>query len=118
LTTATTLRPLRPNFSFGYARLLTEVVRSTVPVPLSADCCGLVPALSVRVRVALCAPSVAGAKVTPSLQFPLAATVIGIGPQEPAPVTMNSDGSDDIALEMISGLVRPVLVTVTVFATD
>jgi hypothetical protein len=112
------LSPFKPNFSFGYVRLLTEVVRSTVPVPVSADCCGLVPALSLRVSVALCAPSAAGANVTPSLQFPLAATVIGIVPQEPAPVTINSVGSDDIALEMISGLVRPVLVTVTVFATD
>lgn len=118
MVTATVLIPLAPNFSLRNVRLLAEVVRVTVPVPLSAECCGLVVALSVRVSVALCAPTVAGAKVSPSVQFPLGATVIGAMPQVPAPVTVNSAGSDDTALEMISGWVAPVLVTVTVFATD
>ena len=109
--------PLVPNFWLRNVRLLTEVVISAVPVPLSAECCGLVVALSVSVRVALCVPSVPGANATSSMQFVLCATVIGIGPQVPPPVTVKCAGSDDIALEIISEWVAPVLVTFTVLAT-
>jgi hypothetical protein len=38
---------------------------------------------------------------------PFAASITGIGPHDP-PLTTNS-GSDEIALEMISGFVLPVL---------
>ena len=109
--------PLVPNFWLRNVRLLAEVVISAVPVPLSAACCGLVVALSVSVSVALCAPSVAGANATSSVQFVLGATVIGIAPQVPPPVTVKCTGSDDIALEIINECVVPRLVTFAVLAT-
>jgi hypothetical protein len=51
----------------------------------SAESCGLRVALSVNVSVASCAPTDAGAKVTPSVQLALWASVIGIAPQVPLP---------------------------------
>ena len=93
---------MAPNFVLANVRLLTEVVRSATPVPLSAECCGLVVALSVSVSVALCGPSALGVNATPSVQFALAATVIGIAPQVPVPLSTYS-GSEVIALETTSG---------------
>ena len=109
--------PLVPNFWLRNVRLFTEVVISAIPVPLRAECCGLVVALSVSVSVALCTPSVAGANATSSVQKVLCATVIGIAPQVPPPVTVKCAGSDVIALETISEWCVPVLVTFTVLAT-
>jgi hypothetical protein len=40
-----------------------------VPVPLSGTLCGLPEALSVTLRVALCAPACVGLKVTDTAQF-------------------------------------------------
>ena len=117
MVTVKVLRPLVPNFWLRNVRLFTEVVISAIPVPLSAECCGLVEALSVSVNVALCAPSVAAPNATSSAQFELGATVIGIGPQVPPPVTVKCAGSDVIALEIISEWSVPVLVTFTVLAT-
>ena len=117
MVTLKVLSPVAPNFTLPNTRLSVEVVRSAIPVPLSVDCCGLVVALSVSVSVAPCEPSVLGVNATPSVQFVLGATVIGIAPHVPVPLSEYSDGSDDIALETISGLVAPVLVTVSVLVT-
>ena len=94
------------------------VVRPAMPVPLSATCCGLVVALSVSVSDALGAPTASGVNPTPSVHDVLGASVTGIAPHVPALVTANSAGSVETALEMISALVAPVLVTVRVFAPD
>lgn len=107
---------MAPNFTSGYARLLTDVVRSATPVPLSAGCCGLVVELSVRVRVAPCDPSALGVNETPSVQFPLGETVIGIAPHVPVPLRAYS-GSDGVALDTTNGWVAPVLVTVRFLVT-
>ena len=117
MVTVNVFSPLVPNFWLRNARLFTEVVISATPVPLSAECCGLVVALSVSVSVAPCGPSALGVHATPSVQFVLGATAIGIAPHVPVPLSEYSDGSDDIALETISGLVAPVLVTVSVLVT-
>jgi hypothetical protein len=77
-------------------------------VPLSATCCGLVVALSVKVRIALCAPTLFGLNAIPIVHFALGATVMGMGPHVPDPLSAYS-GSDRVALEMISELVAPVL---------
>src|ERR1700685_4838449 len=106
--------PLVPNFTLPNIRLLLVVVRPAMPVPVSATCCGLVVALSVRVRVSLCAPPVFGVKATPIVQFVLGATVMGIAQQVPVPVKAYSE-SDGVALETTRGLVAPVLETVTDF---
>jgi hypothetical protein len=116
LVTLKVLSPLAPNLTLGNTRLLTEVVRSTTPVPLSAGCCGLVLALSVRVSVALCAPSASGVNATPREQLVEGATVIGIGPQVPVPLNAYS-GSDAVALETTSGWILPLLVTVRLLVT-
>jgi len=111
------LSPLAPNFTFPKTRLLTDVVISATPVPLSVECCGLVLALSVSVSVALWAPSALGVNATPSVQFALGATVIGIAPQVPVPLSAYSAGSDETALDTTSGWVAPVLVTVRFLVT-
>jgi len=108
---------LMPNFTLPNTRLLREVVKSTMPVPLSETLCDPVPPLSVRVSFALRAPVALGVNATPSVQDDLGATVTGIAPQVPAPLMAYSAGSDDFALEITSGLVLPVLVTVRFFAT-
>jgi hypothetical protein len=109
--------PLSPNFTLPNTRLLFVSVRSTMPVPLSATCCGLLAALSLSVSVAPCGPVASGVNATPSVQDFLGATVTGIAPHVPVPRRAYSAGSDDVALEMISELVFPVLVTVRFFAT-
>ena len=116
MVTLKDFRPLVPNFTLPNIRLLLVVVRPAMPVPVSATCCGLVVALSVRVRVALCAPIVLGVKATPIVQFVLGATVMGITPQVPVPLKAYSE-SDGVALEIASAFVAPVFVTVTVFVT-
>ena len=73
--------------------------------------------MSVSAIVALCAPSAFGVKATPRVQLEIGATVIGIAPQVPVPLSEYSAGSDDIAPETISGWILPVLVTVRVFVT-
>ena len=88
-----------------------------MPVPVSATCCGLVVALSVRVKVALCAPTLLGANAIPIVQLVLGATVIGMGPQVPVPLSAYS-GSDGVALEMVSEWVAPVLETVRFLVND
>lgn len=92
---------LTPNFTLAYDRLVFEVVRSSMLVPLSADTCGLLVALSVSVSDALGESAAAGVNATASVHDVLGATVTGIGPQVPVPFTANS-GSDEIALETIS----------------
>jgi hypothetical protein len=69
--------------------------------------------LSLRFRVALCAPVVLGVNVTASVHDCLGASVTGTAPQVPLLLAENS-GSDEIALEMISELAAPVLWTVSV----
>ncbi len=88
-----------------------------MPVPVSVTCCGLVVVLSVKVRVALCAPIALGAKLIPSVQLVLGATVMGMGPHVPVPARAYS-GLDGVALEMISALVAPVLVIVRFLVRD
>ena len=112
MTTLNAFTPLAPNFTLPNTRLLLEVVISTVPLPLSAECCGLVVALSVSVSDALRAPSALGANVTPSVQLVLGATVIGTAPQVPVPLK-TKPAADGVALEMTSKCVAPVFVTVT-----
>jgi len=103
---------LAPNFTLPKTKLVFERESPAMPLPDSADCCGLVAALSNRVNVALCPPTEFGANDTPSVQFVFGASVIGIAPQVPVPLNVDSAGSDDIAFEMISGLVDPVFLTV------
>lgn len=88
-----------------------------MPVPENVDCCGLVAALSKIVSVAPRAPTPFGENVTPSVQFVLGATVIGIAPHDPLPLREYSAGSDDVAFEMINGLVAPVFLTVRFFVS-
>jgi len=73
--------------------------------------------LSVNASDPLCGPGALGANETAIVHELFAARVTGIAPHDPPPVTANS-GSDEIALEMISGLVPPVLRIVRFFATD
>ena len=73
--------------------------------------------MSVKVSDALCAPSAFGVNETPSVQFVLGATVIGIAPHVPVPLSAYSAESEDIALETTSGLVAPVLLIVRFFVT-
>src|SRR5208337_2351753 len=107
---------LEPSFTLPNASLAGVTVMSTVPVPLSVTCCGLVAVLSLSVSVALCAPSVLGVNATPSVHNALGATVTGIAPHVPVPLTAYSE-SDGIALEMTSELVLPVFSTVRFFVT-
>jgi hypothetical protein len=109
---------LRPNFSLPNTRLVFDIVRPAMPVPDSAECCGLLLALSSSVSVALCNPSAPGVKVTGTVQVVLGATVIGIDPQVPAPLTTYSAGSETVALEMTNEWVAPVLSTVKFFVAE
>ena len=88
-----------------------------MPVPESVECCGLVLVLSKIVTEALCVPIALGVNASPSVQVVLGATVMGIGPQFPVLFIAYSAGSDEIAPEMISGFVAPVLLTVRFFVT-
>ena len=106
---------LTPNFTLPNARLVFDRDISAMPVPDNAECCGPVLALSKTISVALCAPTALGVNDTPSVQVVLGATVIGIAPQVPPPLKAYSAGSDDIAFEMISGLVDPVFLIVRFF---
>ena len=90
-----------PKVTLPKVTLLLVVERPAMPVPLSAECCGLVVALSVRVKVALCAPTLLGLNANPSVQLVLGATVMGIAPHVPEPLSAYS-GSDGVALETIS----------------
>jgi hypothetical protein len=108
---------LTPNFSLPNTRLLFEIVRSTMPVPLSPTVCGLLAALSPTVSVALCAPAAFGVNATANVQDFKGASVTGIAPHVPVPLSAYSAGSDDAAPEMTSELVLPVLRTVRFFAT-
>jgi len=102
LTTAKASTPVRPNFTLPNTRLLLVVVRPAMPVPVRATLCGLVVALSVSESDAGIAPVAEGEKETASVHVVKGATVIGIPPQVPVPFTAYS-GSDEIALETISG---------------
>ena len=108
---------MTPNFSLPNTRLLFEIVRSTMPVPLSPTVCGLLAALSSTVSVALCAPAAFGVNATANVQDFKGASVTGIAPHVPVPLSAYSAGSDDAAPEMTSELVLPVLWTVRFFAT-
>ena len=108
---------LTPNFTLPNTRLVFDKDISAMPVPESAECCGLVMALSKIISVALSAPTALGVNDTPSVQFFLGAIEIGIVPQVPVPLSAYSRGSDSVAFEMINELVAPVLVTVRFFVT-
>jgi hypothetical protein len=84
-------------------------------VPDNVECCGLVAALSKIVSVALRKETALGEYDTPNVHFVFGATVIGIAPQVPAPLSENSVGSDDDALETMSELAAPVLLMVRRF---
>ena len=56
--------------------LLADKLTGAVPVPLSPTVCGLVIALSVNVSAPVAAPSATGVKVTPTVQFPFAFTLV------------------------------------------
>jgi len=114
LTTVKVFTAVDPIFTFPNTRLLTEVVRSTMPVPVSAELCGLVVALSLSVSDALSALAAAGVNATASVHDVLGATVTGIAPQVPVSLRANSAGSDEAALEMTRELVAPVFLTVRV----
>jgi hypothetical protein len=107
---------LIPNLTLPNVRLVFVMVKPAMPAPLSVTCCGLVVALSKIIRVALCAPSAAGVNFTPIVQMVLGATVMGIAPQVPVPLSEYS-GSDDVALETISGWVAPEFSTVRFFVS-
>jgi len=117
LVTLKVFAELTPNFRLPKTMLLLELVRSTMPVPLSETLCDPVPPLSLSVSVALCAPTALGVNATPSVHEVLGATVTGIAPHVPALVTAYSAGSDEVTFKMDSGLNWPVLLTVNVFVT-
>jgi hypothetical protein len=73
--------------------------------------------LSKTVNDALCAPAAFGVNDTPKVHDLLGATFAGIGPQVPAPLTANSVGSDEMALEMASEFAFPVLVIIKFFVS-
>lgn len=106
---------LEPNFTLPNAEVLLEVFKPPMPVPESATFCGLVMELPLIASVALCNPSEAGVNATPSEHDLRGATVTGIAPQVPFPLSAYS-GSDVVALEINSGWVLPLLDTVTVLA--
>lgn len=108
---------LTPNFSLPNTRLVFDTVRPAMPVPLSDDDCGLVAELSKIINFALCAPTALGVNATPMVHEVLGATMIGTVPHVPVPLRANSAGSDDVAFEMNSGLVAPVLLIVRFFAS-
>lgn len=88
-----------------------------MPVPLTADCCGLLVALSKNFSDALRAPTAFGVNATASRHEPLGATVTGIAPHVPVSLRANSAGSDDTAFEMTSECAAPVFLTVRVLVT-
>lgn len=108
---------LTPNFSLPNTRLGFDTVRPAMPVPLSVDDCGLVAELSKIINFALRAPTALGVNATPMVHEVLGATMIGTVPHVPVPLRANSAGSDDVAFEMNSGLVAPVLLIVRFFAS-
>ena len=116
MVTLTAFNALLPNFTSPNTMLLVEVLRSAIPLPLSVTCCGLVDALSPIVKVAPCAPTASGVNAIPIVHDVAGATVIGIVPHVPVPLTAYS-GSVGVALEMTSALVLPVLLIVTFFVT-
>ena len=71
--------------------------------------------MSKTCSVALCLPVALGVNATPSVHDDLGATVTGIGPHVPVPLRAYSE-SDDVAAEMTSELVLPVLSTVRCLA--
>ena len=108
LETVTVLTTLVPNVVLPIAKLFGVTVMSTVPVPNSATCCGLVAVLSLTESVALRAPSASGVK-------PIAIVHVRVGESPPAgqvvaPVA-NSAGSLEVTLPMNSRCV-PVFLTV------
>ena len=115
LVTVKLVAAVEPNLTLPKVELVLEVLRPPMPVPESATCCGLVVALSLMARVALCKPSEAGVKATPSEHDLRGPTDTGIAPQVPFPFKAYS-GSVVIALETINGFLLPLLDTVTVLA--
>ena len=102
MVTAKDCGDLTPNFTLPNARLVFDRDISAMPVPESAECCGLVVALSKIISVALSASAALGVNDTPSVQFVLGATTIGIAPQVPVALRANSARSDGVALETTS----------------
>ena len=86
--------------------LFVENVTGAVPVPLRETVCGLVIALSVKVRAPVAAPSPAGVNVTPTVQVPLAAMLA------PHVLVAIPNGPVATMLLMLSAVLRR-LVTVT-----
>src|SRR5437763_6200496 len=84
-----------------------------VPFPLSANVCGLPPALSVTDSVPVRAPEVVGVKVTLIEQLAPAAKVAGLVGQALAPVLVAAK-SPEAAKEVIVKAAVPVLVSVAV----
>ena len=81
-------------------RLVKEILGGAVssvggvwPVPLRFTICGVLGTAfvsSVTVTLALLAPLVVGANAIVKVQLPLAATALGRGEQDPAPVFANT----------------------------
>jgi hypothetical protein len=115
LVTLKVVTPLAPNFTLPNTRLLFEVVRSTMPVPLSDTRCGLVAVLSLIESVALCAPAAPGVNATASVHDVPGATITGIAPHVPVPLGAYSE-SDGVPLEMTRGA-RPEFRTVRSLVT-
>ena len=72
--------------------------------------------MSETISEALCAPIAFGVNDTPSVQFVLGASEIGIEPHVPVPLRAYSE-SEGVALETSNGWIAPVLVTVRFFVT-
>jgi hypothetical protein len=83
------------------------------PVPLKFAVWGLLPALSVTVRVPEAAPAAVGEKMTAIVQVPLAAT--GVEVEQVVPVVAMANGAV-AAIALIVRLLPPLLVSVTVCA--
>ena len=106
-----------PNFTLPKARLVFERDRPAMPLPENVDCCGLVAALSkISQCRAMCADRVRRERHS-KCAICLRRERDRNRAASSMPLSVYSAGSDDIAFEMISGLVAPVFLTVRFFVT-
>jgi hypothetical protein len=91
---------------------LADSVTGALPVPARLTVCGLLIALSAKLRVPVTAPSAAGVKVTPIVQLAPAAM---LSPQ--VLLAMAKELPAEMEMPVSESAVLSLLVTVTVFAT-
>src|SRR5690348_840429 len=97
-------------------RLVGDASRSGVgaPVPLSDTCCGLLAALSVKLRLALLVPTACGANRTATVQLALIATVPPpTGQVPPAAIAKSAAFVPVTAIPVTLNAELPLFVSVT-----